>query len=55
LDMDIFRIIILLFVAKEIKMAKLIKAKDQLLVAKSLVLSNPKCLACLGVGYLWPC
>jgi hypothetical protein len=27
--------------AKEIKMAKLIKAKDQLLVAESLVLSNP--------------
>jgi hypothetical protein len=27
--------------AKEIKMAKLIKVNDQLLVAESLVLSNP--------------
>jgi hypothetical protein len=27
--------------AKEIKMAKIIKAKDQLLVTESLVLSNP--------------
>jgi hypothetical protein len=27
--------------AKEIKMAKIIKAKDQLLVAESLVLSKP--------------
>jgi hypothetical protein len=27
--------------AKEIKMVKLIKAKDQLLVTESLVLSNP--------------
>jgi hypothetical protein len=37
---------------KEIKNGKLIKAKDQLLVAESLVLSNPWCLTYLGVGYL---
>jgi hypothetical protein len=37
------------------KMAKTIKAKDQLLVVESVVPLNPYSLACLGVGYLWPC
>jgi hypothetical protein len=38
----------------KLKMAKIIKAKDQLLVVKSSVLTTAWCLACLGVGYLWP-
>jgi hypothetical protein len=37
-----------------IKMTKIMKAKNQLLVDESLVLSNPYCLTYLRVSYLWP-